>query len=188
MEIQLINQSLFLENSPIKSDTVITDFVPYINIAQKIYIVPILGRELTEQLQTQIKAASVDPAPTQNPITPDNQALIMALAPALSFWAVYQGLPFHWASIVNKGVTLRESENSSAVNINDIAQLRRWVRDDAIRLGQDLANYLCACKADYPLWSPTAEHGCGCGTSGNTNGAAPFDAGIQIAPKYRRRQ
>lgn len=187
MEIQLINQSLFLENSPIKSDTVITDFVPYINIAQKIYIVPILGLALTEELQTQIKAAGENPTADPYPITPDNQALIMALAPALSFWAVYQGLPFHWASIVNKGVTLRNSDNSDAVSINDIAQLRRWLRDDATRLGQDLAKYLCACKTEYPLWSPTTEHGCGGCGSGNTGGAAPFDAGINIPKKYRRR-
>lgn len=187
MEVQLINTDLFLANSPIKNDTIITDFVPYINIAQKIYIVPILGLALTEDLQTQIKAASTTPPPEENPITPDNQALIMALAPALSFWAVYQGLPFHWASIVNKGVTIRDSENSSAVSINDIAQLRRWLRDDATRLGQDLAKYLCACKTDYPLWSPTQEHGCGgCGSNTQTGGAAPFDAGINIPKRFRR--
>lgn len=184
MEIQLINEKLFKENSPIKDDTVIAKFVPYINIAQKMYITPILGQALVEELQTQIKEASVVPAPSTNPITPDNQALIMALAPALSFWAVYQGLPFHWAAIVNKGVTLRESENSGAVGINDIAQLRRWLRDDAQRLSSDLAKYLCSCKAKYTTWAPSSEYGCGgCGSDGKT--PAPFDAGIYI-PKRRR--
>lgn len=32
MEIILINEELFRENSPIKDDTIITKFVPYISI------------------------------------------------------------------------------------------------------------------------------------------------------------
>ena len=38
MEIVLINEALFTENSPIKENTIITKFVPYIGIAQKMYI------------------------------------------------------------------------------------------------------------------------------------------------------
>lgn len=35
MEVVLINETLFKENGPIKEDTIITKFMPYINIAQK---------------------------------------------------------------------------------------------------------------------------------------------------------
>jgi hypothetical protein len=38
MEIILINEEIFKENSPIKDDTIITKFVPYLSIAQKMYI------------------------------------------------------------------------------------------------------------------------------------------------------
>ena len=127
MEIVLINEELFKENSPIKDDTIITKFVPYISIAQKMYIERILGKPLSDELKDQVKAASRTGA-TSDKITPENQALILILAPALSFYAVYQGIPFHWAAIVNKGITVRESENSKAVDIKDIAQLRRWLK------------------------------------------------------------
>ena len=176
MEIVLINEELFKENGPVKEDTVITKFVPYISIAQKMYIERILGTPLTDELKDQIKAATQGDAKGDE-ITPENQALILKIAPALSFYAVYQGIPFHWASIVNKGITLRNSENSDAVSINDIAQLRRWIKNDAEELGRDLIEYLRGCKTLYPLWTPG--RGCGCDKdSGSTE--SPFDTGIFI--------
>ena len=177
MEVVLINDDLFKENSPIKDDTIITKFVPYISIAQKMYIERILGKPLTDVLKGQIKAGS---------LTPANQALILMLAPALSFYAVYQGIPFHWAAIVNKGITIRESENSKAVDINDVAQLRRWLKDDAEMLSRDLVAYLCRCRDKYPLWQP--DKGCGCGCPGEDNDGSTqtqFDTGIFIPKRYR---
>lgn len=182
MEVLLINEELFKENSPVKDDTIITEFVPYINIAQKIYIERILGKPLTDELKLQVKAAS-KPGATGDEITPENQALILILAPALSFYAVYQGLPFHWAAIINKGITVRESENSKAIDIKDLAQLRRWVKDDAERFALDLVEYLCRCRSRYPLWQP--DKGCGCG--GDTDEGTAHtegDFGVYI-PKRR---
>lgn len=185
MEIAIINEDLFKQNSPIKDDTIISKFVPYILIAQRMYIERILGRPLLEELQAQIKEASeVDPVPTPYPITPENQALILEIAPALSFYAVYQGIPFHWAAIVNKGITVRESENSKGVDIKDIAQLRRWLKDDAEYWARRLVDYLCGCKQNYPNWKPASGYGCGgCGCDGEDT-RRPLDAGIFI-PKRR---
>ena len=182
MEVVLINEELFKENSPIKDDTIITKFVPYISIAQKMYIERILGKPLTDELKDQVKAASRQNA-TGDEITPENQALIQIIAPALSFYAVYQGIPFYWAAIVNKGITVRESENSKAVDIKDIAQLRRWLKDDAEEFGRDLIDYLCRCRDRYPLWQPGK--GCGCGgETGEGSAQSPFDTGIYV-PKRR---
>lgn len=179
MEVVLINEDLLKENSPIKDDTIIKEFIPYVNIAQKMYIERILGKPLTDELKDQIKAASRKDAAGEE-ITPENQALIVILAPALSFYTVYQGLPFHWASIVNKGLTLRKSENSDPVDLKSLSQLRRWVRDDAEEFGRDLIDYLCRCKNKYPLWRPG--RGCGCSDWDNDEGSviSPFDAGIFI--------
>lgn len=177
MEIALLSEELFRANSPIKEDTVITKFVPYIILAQKMYIEKILGRALTAELQAQIEAAQAVPAAVPYPITPENQALLQMIAPPLSFYAVYQGLPFHWAAIVNKGITMRNSENSDAAGISDIAQLRRWVRDDAEELTRQLIEYLCECAGtNYPLWSPRGY--CGTGCDGKTS--SPFTTGIYI--------
>lgn len=184
MEIVIINEALFKENSPIKDDTIIAKFVPYISLAQKMYIRDILGVKLLEELQNEVKAASVTPVPDPYPISPNNQALILEIAPALSFYAVYQGLPFHWAAIVNKGVTLGKSENSETISINDLSQLRRWIKDDADKCARELVKYLCNCKTSYPLWAPGPGYGCGEGCEKKT--ISPFDAGIHI-PKRKRR-
>jgi len=185
-EILIISEELFKENGPIKEDTIITKFVPYINIAQKIYIDRIIGKPLMDELKAQIKASTKEDAP-ENTITPANQALILKIAPVLSFYAVYQGLPFHWASIVNKGLTKRNSENSDAVDVNDLAQLRRWIKDDAEELGRDLIEYLCSCKDTYPLWKPG--RGCGCGADWNNGEGSvisPLDTGIFIPRRKRK--
>ncbi len=159
MELVLITGELFKQYSPITYDTVVENFYPHILIAQKMYIERVLGEPLSKELKEQVKA---------NELTPENQALFLKVAPALSFYAVYQGIAFHWAKIVNKGVTIGTSENSSGVGMNDIAQLRRYLRDDAQVFLQDLINYLIACKDKYPLWQP--DKGCGCSRH-------PFDKG-----------
>lgn len=162
--ISLINDELFKLHSPITSNTDLSEFVPYLSIAQELYITPVLGELLTAELKEQILS---------NSLTPVNGDLLVKIAPALSFFAVYQGLPFHWASIVNKGITIRESENSKAVDIKDVAQLRRWIRDDAQVFVKLLISYMCSCRANYPLWIPTQDCLCSKATS-----QAPFDSGF----------
>lgn len=169
MDVLIISEELLKDYSPITDDTVIKEFVPYISIAQAIYVEPLLGEELLDELKLQVQDDS---------LTPFNSALIEKIAPALAHFAVYQGLPFHWASIINKGVTIRESENSKGVAVDDIAQLRRWIRNDAETLLTLAIKYLCKCEDNYPLWNPDKDYcntGCGCNGSGNSS---KFEGGI----------
>lgn len=152
--MELISSKLLIKYSPVKEDTNTSSFVPYVIIAQILHINKLLGDKLVAELSLQIK---------DNTITPDNRALLEVMAPCIAYYAVYQGLPFHWASIVNKGVTIRESENSKGVDQNDIAQLRAWLLNDANIFKQRLIDYLCSCASKYPLWNPVGHCG-GCGT------------------------
>jgi hypothetical protein len=145
MNTAIINEELFKQHSPVTGNTVLNEFLPYLSIAQELYIAPILGDALMDELSAQI---------VSNSLTENNSRLIVKIAPPLSFHAVYQALPFHWASIVNKGVTIRESENSKGVDIRDIAQLRRWIKDDAEILTSQLIDFLNKHRDDYPLWRP----------------------------------
>jgi len=150
--LPLITEKLFKQHSPVTSGTDITEFVPYISIAQELHISKILGQPLLDELCHQIAS---------NSLSESNSRLILQIAPALSFYAVYQALPFHWAAIVNKGITVRESENSKGIDIKDLAQLRQWIKNDADIFGQRLEDFLEANKGDYPLW--TSVKGCGKG-------------------------
>lgn len=189
MEVIIISEALFKENSPVGTNVNIEDWTPYILAVQKLYMRKILGPALLTELQDQIKAASVTPAPAQNPITPDNRALLIEIAPTLAFYAVYQGLPFQWAKIQNKGITAGKSENSDAVTYTDVAKLQTKTKIDAEAFEDELIKYLCGCAAKYPAWSPAP--GYGCSDRGYTccNGSAPasparHDTGIFI-PKRR---
>lgn len=170
----LITEAMFKKHSPVTSNTDITEFVPYICIAQELHIDPILGEPLMSELKEQINT---------NSLTPENSDLIIKVAPALSFYAVYQALPFHWASIVNKGVTIRESENSKGVDIKDIAQLRRWIKDDAEVLVKQLITFLCKCRSNYPLWRPQNQCCDDVINEGSTK--KNFDSGFYFARKNR---
>lgn len=153
MSTPIINEELFKLYSPVTGNTDLKEFVPYLSIAQELYISPILGKRLITELKSQINS---------NTISETNSSLILKIAPALSFWTVYQGLPFHWASIVNKGITIRESENSKGININDVAQLRQWVRNDAEIFNNILIEYLCVEQDKFKLWKPDKNYCSAC--------------------------
>lgn len=176
MEQLIISEKLFKDSGPIKEDVIVSKFVPYISLAQQLRIEPILGKALLEELQDQVK---------RNELTALNSALILEIAPALTFYSIYQGLPFHWASIQNKGVTVRKSENSEAVGADDLAQHRRWILDDAQAFGRRLVDYLCECQEDYPLWRPG--RGCGCPGSGEGKEELGSGSGIFFKRKGRAR-
>jgi hypothetical protein len=146
MNTVIINEDLFKKHSPITDNTILNEFLPYLSIAQELYIAPVLGDALMEELSAQT---------TANSLNVNNSRLILKIAPPLSFHAVYQALPFHWASIVNKGITIRESENSRGVDVRDIAQLRRWIKDDAEALMNQLIGFLNKYRNDYSLWRST---------------------------------
>lgn len=145
LQTPIINEQLFKLHSPVTANVDIEEFLPYIFIAQELHIEPILGEPLMTQLKKQI---------LENTLTEHSSALIVKVAPALAFYTVYQALPFHWATIANKGVTIRESENSKGVDVKDIAQLRRWIKDDADLLKGQLVDYMCKYRSLYYLWRP----------------------------------
>lgn len=173
LQTPIINEELFKLHSPVTSNVDIEEFLPYICIAQELYIEPILGEPLLTELKEQVLS---------NTLTEYNSSLIVKIAPALSFFTIYQALPFHWATIANKGVTIRESENSKGVDIKDIAQLRRWVKDDADLLKGQLIDYLCKCRTNYPLWRPLNTNCCNdIIPEGST--AKSFDSGFYFPKK-----
>ena len=171
----IINETLFKKYSPITDNCDISDFYPYILLAQEIYILPIIGEALTDELKSQIE---------DNNLSEENSALIIKIAPCLSLYAVYQGLPFHWAKFESKGVTVKSSENSKETTIKDIAQLRAYLQNDAEIFREQLIKFLCKCKDDYKLWLPYNEDCCN-RFSKNEFGTNKmnFDSGIFFSKK-----
>lgn len=172
----LISENLLKLHSPITSDVDVTDFIPYLVIAQELYIAPVIGEPLMAELISQIE---------NNNLSDTNSDLILKIAPVLSFYTVYQGLPFHWASIVNKGITVRESENSRGIDMTDLSQLRRWVKDDAERFTQLLIEFLCKCRSSYPLWRPSEGFNCCDDIIGEGSSKKNYDSGFYFPKRSK---
>jgi hypothetical protein len=147
-QILFIDPQLFKLSGPIQDDLATGKFYPYVNIAQKIHIKPLLGIHLYEQLIVQIKDQS---------LTEPNKQLIVELAPALSFFAVYHGAPFHWGEVVNKGITVKNSENSASISMEDLSLYRRLLKDEAQELLGLAEQYLKEHHNLYPLWRPNVQ-------------------------------
>lgn len=167
------------------------DWVPYMLLIQKMYIRKILGDALLAELQTQVKAATEAAPDDPNPISQHNRALLIEIAPTIAFYTIYQGLPFQWAKIQNKGLTTEESENSKAVDHNTMAKLQRKTLEDAERCAHDLIDYLCKCAANYPLWAPYKGYGCvdrgfTCCDGSEPRYGKPYDSGVYF-PRRRGR-
>ncbi len=178
-EIVLINEVLLKKYSPITDNTDVTEFVPYISIAQKLHINKILGIALLNELEDQI---------INDNLTPTNGDLMIKIAPALSIWTCYQALPFHWMKIVNKGVTSFDSENSNAATLKDVGQLRQYLKDDAQTLTQQLIDFLCECKSNYPLWMPDVDCKCRCNDKDEFGTAKlKYDSGVHFYKTNQRK-
>lgn len=189
MEVLIISEELFKENSPVGINVNLEDWQPYILLAQKMYIRKVLGRPLLIELQAQIKAAGDAGEGAPNPITPENRALLIEIAPALAYYAMYLGLPFQWAKIQNKGITAQESENSKALDFTDVSKLQRGVLEHGETFAHELIGYLCGCAAKYPLWSPYPGYGCSdrgytCCDGSAPKYGKPYESGV-FFPKRR---
>lgn len=145
MEIALLSEQLLKDNCPIKDETTIKKFVPFVLIAQKLKIKNLLGLALYTELQEQIK---------EDALTPENKALIIEIAPALSHWALYFGLPFHWAQVQDKGLTVQNSDNSKSISKDDMSAVRVELEVFANLFTQDLQKYLQSCGQNYPTYRP----------------------------------
>lgn len=182
MDQIIISDELFKEYSPLQPDTFTDGFAKGLRLAQRMYIEKLIGAALLAEIQLQVQAAVANPEAVPYPITPLNQALIIQIAPVLATYAVYLDIPFHYAAIVNKGVTVRSSENSAAVTMKDVAMLKRWLLDQAQTWEALLQDYLCGCANSYPLFPYAGRCGGGCGQPKNS----PYSSGMYI-PKRRRK-
>jgi hypothetical protein len=173
--ILFITEELLKIYSPITNNVEIVELLPFISFAQTLFIEPILGVPLSEELKGQI---------SDDDVSPENADLILKIAPALSFYTVYQSLPFLWSSILNKGITIRNSENSTSIGINDLSQLRLWLKSDAEVFSNQLIDFLCECQDSYPLWRPTHEYLCQkCKKDSEGSNIKSYDSGIYMKKK-----
>ena len=164
-ETLLISEELLKLYSPISKNVGVDRVFPFVHLAQPYYITPILGRPLTEQLQSQIE---------DDALTEENKALILKIAMPLAMWTSYLAVRGLGYSMTQKGVTKEKSENSESLNEKEMAEYMLSLKNQAEMAQELLIRYLCKCRTLYPLWMPWSDCNCSKYEEGNGSNERMF--------------
>lgn len=149
MAVLFISEAKIKENSVVNGNVDNKRITPAIINVQRIYILPIIGTGLYNELATQITADTV---------TGLNQTLLDDyIQPTMNEYLrseLMYDLTFQYT---NKGINTTNSQNAQPVNIGDINQLSDRNIQRAQVLAQRMSNYLCENTASYPLYENPGE-------------------------------
>lgn len=146
---------LFVSSQYVKDNTSINDnldsdiLTPFITQAQKIYIEPILGTDLYKKLQSDVSGATVA----------GNYKILLDeyIQNTLAVWALHDSLPFINYKLTNKSVLTKDSDNSTAVGLEEIKFLQANIRNNAEYLSQRITDYLHANPTLFPEYFTNAD-------------------------------
>ena len=139
----LINSEYLKEYSPIPLNYNLSEINPYVKVSELLYIVPIIGEPLYEELIEQVATSAV---------TPENSTLLLQIYPALAIGVCYEALPFLWSHVSEIGITKGHSDNSDSIDLKDLNYVSQHLKAQLqARLG-NLEKFLKSHYESYPLY------------------------------------
>lgn len=139
----LINEEYFKKYSPIPNNFDISEIRSFFNVAEQLWVIPIIGQSLYDELIQQI---------CEQNITPENSTLLLIIYPYLSFSICYEALPFIAYHFSQVGVTKGKSDNSDSVSINDVNYISTTLRSQIETMKKNVKAFLDRNKDSYPLY------------------------------------
>lgn len=141
---------LFISEATLKAETVISEnvdpkiLIPTIKEAQNIYILPLLGTNLYNDLVTNVSANTLSSAY----ITLLNDYI----APCLVKYSVYECiLPLSY-KFQNKNIGKKSSDFSQQADINDLRYLLDFTKSRAEWYAERVSRFLLAYQTTYPKY------------------------------------
>jgi len=153
----IINQKYLKEYSPLSLNMNLDEVMNYVPVSESIWVKPILGQDLYDEIQEQID---------ENDLSPENATLLTdgGLWQYLAYATCLEGLAFLWCHISEIGLTRGHSDNSDSLELKDLAYVENHLRRQTEFLKDSLIQWLCERKDHYPLLpDKTCQCGCGCG-------------------------
>lgn len=141
----------FVSEEKIKSFTQIhenvniDDILPYVKIAQDVYLQIILGSEFYKNLESQIVGATVS---SQNTTLIDEY-----IAPFVMNAALYEMVPFTYVKLRNKGMLKGQSEDATTADLKDVQYYRDAIRVTREFYGERLRRELVMNIDLYPVYA-----------------------------------
>jgi hypothetical protein len=144
MAVLLVTQQFLTDNSFINDNVDYKLLKPIIVTVQDMYIHPILGTALYNQIRAQV---------TTPPVSSQNQTLLDDyIQPAIT-WRAMQDAPFHLTyKFMNKSVVKRNSENSEVPSSDELIMLSDKFREKAEFYTKRLIKFLEANSTTYTLY------------------------------------
>lgn len=139
----LINEDYLKAYSPIPINYNYEDIRPFISVAEEIWIIPIIGRALYNELIEQV---------SKNEITPENSTLLVKIYQLEAITVLYEALPFIKSHISEVGITNGKSDNSDSISSIDFANLKNHLLTQIEVLKSVLKQFLETNKDCYPLY------------------------------------
>ena len=154
VEVQtLITEEYFKTYSPIPENYNTKELKPYFHVAEKLWIEPIIGMPLYEELLDEVE---------KDEVTPENATLLLNIYPLLAFAITYESLPFVGYHLSQVGITKGKSEISEPVSINDVNYISTQLRNQCETMKKLLKKFLDENAEHYPLYYADNNAECSC--------------------------
>lgn len=161
----LINKEYLKKFGVFPQNYDLTEVMPYVDIAEKIWIIKCIGYAQYEELQEQVD---------ENRLTPENSTLLVeAIYPYLAMAVLYESLATTWAHLSEIGWTRGKSDNSESLTLKDLTYISDHVRRQ-VEVRKDFAiDWIKAHIQYFPLICQCANCDCGCNQTAKLNAPNP---------------
>lgn len=142
-------EAIFVTEDYLKKYSIVNDNVdmgvvtPTLLKIQDMYIHPILGTALYEELKTQVDADTV---------TALNATLLDMVRKCVLRYLESEAAIIFSYRFMNKGIMKKNSENSQPAELNEINMLMDKFKNEAEWYAERITKYLIENSADYPLY------------------------------------
>lgn len=173
----IINEKYMKQYSPIPLNYNMAEVKNYIPVAEKIWVIPLIGSDLFEEIDEQV---------ADNEVSPENATLLTegGLWQYLAFATVYEALPMIWSHISEVGVTKGKSDNSDSLDLKDMTYVSQHLRNQVEVLKDQLKKWLCEHYDSFPTVDVCA---CGCSSCCNHDAKLNYpNPQAQIYSTYRK--
>ena len=137
----------------------LTEVMNYVNVAEKLYVIPIIGIDLYNEINEQVNSNT-----SGGTLTPENSTLLTegCLWQLLSFATAYEALPFIWTRVSEAGIQLGKSDNSDSVSLKDLTLIQQHLQNQINGLRQFVIDWLCSHVDSYSLFDASICPNCNC--------------------------
>lgn len=173
----IINEKYLKQYSPIPLNYNMAEVKNYIPVAEKIWVIPLIGYDLYDEINEQV---------ADNEVSPENATLLTegGLWQYLAFATVYEALPMIWSHISEVGVTKGKSDNSDSLDLKDMTYVSQHLRNQVEVLKDQLKKWLCEHYDSFPTVDVCA---CGCSSCCNHDAKLNYpNPQAQIYSTYRK--